>query len=233
MHKLTLERLVLGFWILGGGSIAACGLGTSGTAPIAGDASVDGGKDTGALDETVIEAATDGTVPMEDAVTPIEATTDAPLETSVGDTGPDGPTCTAANCGGACCGNTCLPSRSCATCASGQSFCAYNSTVLNSNGQCMASCSACTSGSAACFTCSGATGSGGTCVNSVDQCPKSVANGGCPCSMADAGTCPGSAQVCAAADAGNVCLSCGQPGTQGLACSGGSDCNQASSICGM
>ncbi len=229
MHKLTLERVVLGFWILGGGWIAACTVGTNGTAMITGDASVaDGGTDAGALDET--PAATDVTVPMEDVVTPVEATTDAPSETSVADTGTDAPTCTALNCGGACCGNRCVP-RSCAGCQIGTLFCPYSSTVPNSNGQCLGSCASCvvdgTAMNAACFSC--ASGSPiGSCATTATSCPADTDSGACSCSS-DAGSCPGSTQVCK----GRACVSCGQSGTQGQQCASGQSCDQTNAVCGM
>lgn len=235
MHKLTLERVVLGFWILGGGWIAACSLGTSGTATTTNDASVDGGKDTGALDEPAIDGPTDVTVPVADVVTPVEATTDAPIEASATDTGTDAPTCTAANCGGACCGNVCVP-RTCVGCQIGTLFCPYSSTVPNSNGQCLGSCSNCTvdgtSLNAACFSC--ASGSPiGTCAASATSCPADTDSGACSCSSngnaSDAGGCPGSTQVCR----GHACVSCGQNGTQGQQCGTGQNCNQTNAVCGM
>ena len=228
MHKLTLERVVLGFWILGGGWIAACTVGTNGTATIIGDASEeDGGTDTG---EVATDAAMDVTVRMEDVVTPVEATTDAPSETSVADTGSDAPTCTAANCGGACCGNRCVP-RSCAGCDVGTLFCPYSFNVPNSNGQCLATCSTCqTDGkptNVGCFSC--ATGSPlGSCTTTATACPADTDSGACSCS-GDAGSCPGSTQVCR----GRAWVSCGQSGTQGQNCGGGQSCDQTNAACGM
>jgi hypothetical protein len=232
MQKLTLERLVLGFWVLGGGYVAGCTVGTNGTSPVA-DAMVDSSMD-GVVEEAAVDASTDVTVPKDVAVPP-EAANDGPDETSVPDAKSDAPTCTAMNCGGACCGSRCV-ARSCAGCEVGALFCPYSSTVPNSNGQCLASCSSCqvdgTATNIACFSC----GSGspiGTCQTTVAACPADTDGGACLCSpdagnAGDAGTCPNSTQVCK----GHACLTCGQSGTQGQQCVGGQSCNQTNAACG-
>ena len=162
----------------------------------------------------------------------------APAEAAVDGGGTDAAACTAANCGGACCGDRCID-RTCAGCSLGGLFCPYSTTVPNSNGQCQSSCATCapdgTGLRVACFSCTSSSSPAGTCAGSGNACPTTSMTGACPCSSADAGTCPGLTQVCASgAGAGNgACLTCGQLGTQGLACKGGPACDQINAACGM
>jgi hypothetical protein len=217
---IGLSGLLGGFWI------SACSVNTNGAAPAPNDA---------ASEASVADSTADAN--ERDVV--VEPTVDAPTEATAprdaGDAGDaNAETCTPANCAGACCGNHCV-SRDCQGCATGLLFCPYSTTVPNSNGECVASCSSCLAlsadGGVACFSCSSG-GSQGTCAAAIDQCPTDLASGACPCSLPDAATCPGNAQVCAGTD-GGACIPCGQPGTQGLSCRGGAACAEATATCQM
>jgi hypothetical protein len=225
--------------------LAACGLGTSGTLSVA-DAMADAETVDALEDATAVDGSADRTIPA-DVVTPSEAATDAPAEAEVADAESDGPGCTPLNCGGACCGNRCV-ATTCAGCEVGALFCPYSTTVLGSNGQCVASCSSCNSGGTplpvGCFSCASSSPVG-ACAASVSSCPADLDGGACPCSggtdagdaghAADAGdagvptSCPGSTQVCR----GQACVTCGQAGTQGKSCGNGQACIQSNLACAM
>src|SRR5579859_1545826 len=216
---IGLSGLLGGFWING------CSVDTNGAAPEPSDAASEASIADGAGDATGKDV--------------VEPPADAPADTSaVDDAGDAGDgnaeTCTASNCAGACCGNHCI-SRSCQGCATGSLFCPYSTTVPDSNGECVSSCSSCQAlgagGGVACFSCT-SSGPQGTCAATVDQCPADIGTGACPCSLTDAGTCPGHGQVCAGTDSG-VCVPCGSQGTQGLNCGGGATCSQATATCEM
>lgn len=143
--------------------------------------------------------------------------------------------CNSTTCGGACCGGTCV--HSCATCDAGSLMCPFSTTVLNSNGFCVDSCSACDAGGAgapvSCAACSFGTLQT-ACAPSATQCSADINSGACSCTGGDAGACPLSTQVCSPGDAGlanAACLTCGQSGTDGLQCSGGGSCTQATGAC--
>ncbi len=258
MRKSVIRHLVLGVGVLGGcGLLAACGLGTSGTLSVA-DAMADAETVDALEDATAVDGSADRTIPA-DVVTPSEAATDAPAEAEVADAESDGPGCTPLNCGGACCGNRCV-SRTCAECEIGTLFCPYSTTVLGSNGQCVASCSSCNSGGTplpvGCFSCASSSPVG-ACAANVSACPADVDSGACACSFgADAGTGVDAGDAGHSADAGDggdagsagnpgscpgstqicrghACVTCGQGGTQGLSCGSGQACNQSNAACAM
>ena len=224
---------------LGGVWIAACGSGNNVTEPpdeagadvqetsVADTSTHDSPVESGPREAAALESG-DEVVAMGDAG-----------DASTGD-GSDGNVgCNVSNCGGTCCGNKCIVALTCAGCAEGAYFCPFNTTVPGSNGRCVGSCGECETTSSdattpvVCFGC-GASNTPEICALSTAQCATTVATGACACGASgDAGLCPGAAQVCAGADdaSSGVCLSCGQPGTDGLACVGGATCDQASSTC--
>jgi hypothetical protein len=218
-----------------GFGVAACSLGVNGSAPVLSDASMEASVEASSQSD----GSADGTVPVEDVKQPEDTalSTDAEsIEGSAGDAGDggDGAGCNAFNCPGACCGNKCV-ARTCAGCDVGSLFCTYNATIPNSNGQCVSSCATCNAfgndGGVACFSCASSPPVG-TCQATTSQCPKDMNGGACACSAGDGGACPGATQVCVSSG-GGTCLSCGQPGTQGMSCAQGSSCNQTSAACSM
>lgn len=133
------------------------------------------------------------------------------------DTGDDGPAvdasdassaCNDQNCGGACCGDQCVP-RDCAGCNAGSLFCPFHAGIANSNGYCGTDCSGCNAGGTAehttCFSCASGTPVGSCAANSAD-CPQDLDGGACPCPSGDAGECPGAGQTCTTVDGHSVCL---------------------------
>jgi hypothetical protein len=224
---IGLSGLLGGFWV------TACSVDTNGAAPEPSEASIDGSV---VADST---APPDAMTPESDVVgtEPKEAEPD--VETSVTEAGPQAE-CNASNCNGACCGTHCV-SKTCAGCNLGTLFCPFSTTVVNSNGTCVSSCASCNTlgvnAGVACFSCASGPATG-TCAATAAQCPAGLNTGACPCTSTDAGSCPGTTQVCVVpqpsdgGDEGGVgtCLTCGQVGTQGLSCQSGA-CSQNSSAC--
>ena len=144
--------------------------------------------------------------------------------------------CNPANCGGACCGDQCVP-RTCSSCPGAPVFCPFYTTIQNSNGRCISDCAACVADVPAAITCFVCGGGAPTkrCAASPNQCPVGLSAGACPCAPGDAGLCPGPTQVCLAVEAGAECLNCGQSdgdaGTGSLTCANGKSCQQTSAVC--
>jgi hypothetical protein len=112
---------------------------------------------------------------------------------------------TSFTCNGACV-------DTCEGCAAGPALCPTTRACGNCNG--------CTGFDIECFTC----GDGGAmqafCGQTGGQRCGQVPH--CACADGDAGSCPGASQTC---DNTGQCLSCGEPGSMGLACNGnGSIC---------
>jgi hypothetical protein len=131
--------------------VAACSVGTNGTGPERGDGSSEGSladasstDDTAEGDAVVADhaATTDARVMDTSADVALENEAAADATDAVADAHPDGPLCTSSNCGGACCGDECV--NACTDCTVGTLFCPFSTTVVNPNGQCVASCSTCT-----------------------------------------------------------------------------------------
>jgi hypothetical protein len=153
-----------------------------------------GGWDAGPLDAT---GETGGDT---DATTPGDAAT---IDGGDGASTEGG--CTPQTCGGACCGDTCLP-RSCAGCATGGLFCP--SPGVTSGGTCVASCGSCTTfgDAASCYACADA-GLTASCAASSTTCPADLDAGACVCPSGTAEECPGPDQVCSTVGGALVCLS--------------------------
>jgi hypothetical protein len=212
----TVNQVLLLGALLGGISITGCSTGSDGT-----DTLHDTGADVG--DGSSTEGSVDG--PVGEAAMEASTMADA-FDGNVG--------CNAANCGGTCCGDECILALDCTSCSAGKFFCPYSFTVPLSNGKCVSACNGCdtdqTVSAVGCFAC-GAGNTPAACAASVAICASTTAEGACTCTSS--GDCPGATQVCALGDAASVgvCLSCGQPETDGLACTGGKTCNQASLSC--
>ena len=110
---------------------------------------------------------------------------------------------------------------------------ACSATSFTCNGQCVDSCEGCAAGPAlcpttrTCGTCNGCAGFDIECFSCSDAGAMTVfcgQTGGqrcgqvphCACADGDAGGCPGVSQTCSTGQ----CLSCGEPGSNTLACSG-------------
>jgi hypothetical protein len=85
------------------------------------------------------DAGQDAAADAEHDVRP-EVSTEAQAEAQAEAAGPE---CTAINCGGACCGNKCIPRNCSMACDAGGLFCPYDPGFAFSNGFCVASCSDC------------------------------------------------------------------------------------------
>jgi hypothetical protein len=229
----ALAALVASCAAVGAVGIAACSVNAGGTG--AGpDAAAEGGADV-ALEADVArppDASPD--------VSPVDASDGGDAgdgsDGSDGSDGADGASaCNAMNCGGACCGNKCVP-RTCAGCAAGTVFCPYDPSAGSStNGVCVQDCSRCVAGDAAatvaCFSCTfGAPLQ--VCAETASQCPQDLASGACSCASGDAGECPAASEVCAQSDAAPpACLRCGQPGTNAAPCRDRKTCNEVTGSC--
>jgi hypothetical protein len=193
---------------------AACSLSTSGLSPVGADASVDSSRDA------------QPEVASHDAISEV-VSPDAEE-----DSGPDASeaasACNAQSCGGACCGDTCTV-RSCAGCGVGVLFCPF-APGAGSNGYCVSDCAHCVVGGnafgSACWSCAGGSPIG-VCTSDPTTCPADVHSGACGCTAGDSNMCPGPTQVCV----GSSCLTCGQPGTDGILCSNGEVCAMQSRLC--
>ncbi len=199
---------------LGGAGLSACSTGTSGTGP--------------GLDASTKDAAPDTGV---DAGADAQADTGTPLDASDEGDAFEASTCNASNCGGACCGDRCVP-RTCAGCSSGTLLCPFMLGVAGGvGGTCVSDCASCLAGGVkagiACFSCAGRAPTG-ECAASPVSCPTAADAGACACDPGDAGSCPGTMQVCGPEGA---CLACGQPGTDGLPCGNGHGCHAAELTC--
>jgi hypothetical protein len=195
----------------------------------------DGGNvDEGRPDVTVDDAADVGVadVVADSAVADTAADADGGQDA----TEAAAPRCNSVNCGGACCGDICLPT-SCATCDAGHIFCSNFPPSPYSNGHCVSSCDTCGTGATSlpvtCWSC--APKVAGSCAAAASDCPADRDAGVCTCASGSAGDCPGGNQVCANVAANNVCLTCGQiangTDTNGLRCAGGQGCDQPSATC--
>jgi hypothetical protein len=195
--------------------LTACGLPLDGDGPEP-DATADTAEDTA-------DAADGGGV---------ESSNDGANDVSLGDAGAEAEAslCNSNNCGGACCGDTCIV-RSCAGCGSGHLLCPFSPGVPGSNGYCLGDCSQCGDGGApqasVCWSC-GAGSPSGTCTSDPATCAANADSGACQCPSGDAGECPGSTQVCV----GLACLTCGQQSTDMKLCANGKGCMEPSGKCG-
>lgn len=135
-------------------------------------------------------------------------------------------TCNAQNCGGTCCGTTCLPQQGCGGCDA-SAFCPFSTMIGSAGGYCVSDCTTCSpTGGAAnvtCWSCATGDASAG-CFGQTSKCPT-MGSGACGCTQAN--DCPGKSQVCA----NQVCLTCGQPGTDKGTCPNGTKCNAPSGAC--
>src|ERR1019366_1449174 len=184
MRTLTLAAIVAGFEVVGATYVAACSVSGDGTRAAPGDAS----SSDVTIDSPASDGATEGSPDVVSHEVVVEAAEDA-TEAAV-DAGSDVAACTPASCPGACCGNRCVLEQTCGGCSAGALFCPFSTTVVNSNGQCVASCSTCAAEAidlkVACMS-SGSPASG-TCVASASDCPTSAATDAGPCSSGD-GSC--------------------------------------------
>jgi hypothetical protein len=207
-----------------GALLAACGLGTAGlkdTDAGAPPASVDAG-----LDATISHDAGD--------------TVDAPVDDDVAtqpDTAPPadveaGPPVDAGPCLGVACNGGCLADASdCRGCTGSPLFCAATRA-------CGASCAGCGGNRIECFDCdSNRQNPVGTCqpfdAGSYCIMGSNYPNLHCGCANKNDPTpCPGETQVCGdIAPFTIACMTCGEPGTDGLACRGGGACSQDEATC--
>jgi hypothetical protein len=124
---------------------------------------------------------------------------------------PTAPKCGPQNCGGACCGDLCVP-RNCLGCTTGKVFCPIGGSPQASNGSCVSDCSAC-DGHVTCYTCApGSSASQASCAAKAMDCPQRLEEGACPCSVGDAGDagntalCPDPNQVCKQVFGQFVCI---------------------------
>jgi hypothetical protein len=208
--RRTLFSIPAALGVAGLVSSAACVLSRSGLDTNGADAAVDAPRDV----ENRLEAASDSSR-GDDA-------SDA-AEVGLPDTG----SCNANSCGGACCGDKCVV-RSCAGCASGNQFCAFDPSVPGSNGVCVTDCSQCvvmgTASAISCWSCAGGVPTA-VCASDPTACPSDKNAGACGCTHAS--ECPGATQVCMA----SACLTCGQPNTDGQGCANGGTCSQSTKQC--
>ena len=102
--------------------------------------------------------------------------------------------------------------------------CAFGNTQCNSTRVCGPDCSACTGLPFACFNCNGGP--------TVGVCTGTKCAGitDCACAGGDAGSCPGSTQICTGG--GNpACKTCGVGGTDNKQCANGKQCDEQSATC--
>jgi hypothetical protein len=234
----TMRACFFGMAFIGLGVVAAeaCSVGTAGTglAPgsDAGNPLADGSRED-IVDGSGKDEGTDGEGDESndaDAGSGIDARPDTGRLT-LQDASGDAYLCNRDNCSGACCGNVCTD-PSCSSCASGHLFCPNSTTVANVNGQCVASCDACPlfpAGSVTCYSCTSGAATG-SCASDPSRCPQAPPASACTCVT---GSCPDTNQVCVNGTGGGfVCEPCGLPGTQGLVCGQGTQCDQGMSACG-
>jgi hypothetical protein len=199
-------------------AFAACSL------PLAGSAPTDDGVATGKPAAKSTAGATGDTTPSMDAsVTdgsvPLTASSDAaPIDAApvVVDAGapPD------SGCPSAVCNGVCVPGGDCSLCGDNIMRCAGTNVCVND-------CALCGAGLFACFTCGANGNPAGRCMpEATATCfdgPPPVGRR-CDCNVAT--DCPGDTDVCL----DNVCLPCGAPRTNGVACKQ-NKCDQVGRAC--
>jgi hypothetical protein len=234
------RRGLLGLGIAAVVAGAACGLDGGGLFAGDGlDASVR--TDASLLDAAGGQGGDAGMHPesAEDASEEAAATSDAGGDDAAdtGSTFPDAGPCD----GGLVCNGVCVAGATdCTACSGAPLLCA-------ASGTCGTDCASCPGASIQCFNCDSSRGdpvgtcqpinSSGYCLDENDYPASPSINYGyhCACPSNDAGDCPGATQTCADLggifDPGNVCKTCGEASTDGVACKGGGVCNAATFTC--
>lgn len=112
------------------------------------------------------------------------------------------------------CGTQCV-----ATCFG----CAFGNTQCNATRVCGTDCASCGTDRFACYNCMGGP------VVGVCLPTKCMGITDCACAGGDAGSCPGTTQVCTGGTP--VCKTCGVGGTDNKRCANGKDCDESAGIC--
>jgi hypothetical protein len=206
--------------------VAACGLSAGGLLDEgAGDAGAPSLESDGSFADAPAEAI---------AVTPPDATADAGADAdgqTPADAAPVDAPIDVGPCDGVVCNGACLDASTCVSCDGSPLLCA-------SSGACGASCDSCEGRPIQCFNCdSNRQNPVGTCEldDAGAYCLAKNNYPGYHCACANKNNpneCPGTTQTCAQLDIFTVaCLTCGEPGTDGLACRGGGACAEADASC--
>jgi hypothetical protein len=164
------------------------------------------------VDDRTLEDGPDASIPEQDAASPTateDAANDAGLTSSDHDAA-DADAGPVLSCEGG-------PVSTCVGCSAGTAACQDVCTSDCTNG--------CDPATLGCFRCGGGTPSG-TCepLSADASCIANPNYVHCPCIAA--GTCPGANQVCV----GNLCRTCGEPGTAGEVCRDGTGKKECKAI---
>jgi hypothetical protein len=205
--------------------LAACSIGQSGEAPVsenggdAGDATVD----TSTADQFVRDASTgDGNL-QSDA----RATNDAH------EAGPP--------CAGVICNGKCVAEADCSSCPGSPLLCKAQRTCLSTCAQCAddqnsefpIECFACDSNHVNPIGTCGSADPSAYCLSGDYFAAGGTKVYHCACD-GDAGSCPGTSQVCVPIGTASLCVTCGEPvpnGSAGVACKGGGACSPDTHTC--